>query len=242
MNDETMRQILEDVSQTVSRETRMREVSPDEVRAVCSSMAKAGYVPTHASVKAVEKFLAGYNLHLRGRVGTGKSAFFKALSETADANGGRRSFAVIPMGNLDGIHMDEIRQFLSDHDEDELVIDDLGSEAMTNDYGKPVWAIGMILSMREYSPARTHVTSNVNDECIRAQYGERILSRMRRFMPIEFIDTDKRTPVDAWRITKKPTLYYQVLSRARGVRQSHYSYDGEIAALERDMTATRPWD
>lgn len=240
MNDEDMETIVHDVRRTVRDTSMVRQVTSGEVRDLCMRMANVGYVPTKASVKAAEMFLAGYNLHLRGKVGTGKSAFFKALSETSSASGARRSFAVIPMGNIDGIHMEEIRQFLSDHEEDELVIDDLGSEAMTNDYGKPVWAIGMILSMREYSPARTHVTSNVNDDCLRSQYGERIFSRMNRFMSVEFLDADRRNPVDAWRMTKTPSLYYHVLGKVR--QKASTFMDGESAALERDMKATRPWD
>ena len=240
MTSEDMKEILEESRMAVRAVPAMRRPTKEEVGALCKQMAKVGYIPSNASVLAAEDFLCGYNLHLRGKVGTGKSAFFKALSETATSTGARRSFAVIPMGNLDGIHMEEIRQFLSDHEEDELVIDDLGCESKTNDYGKPIWAIGMILSMREYSPARTHVTSNVNDECLKAQYGDRIFSRMNRFKSVEFLDTDRRSPTEAWRMMKTPSLYYHVLSKVRPKVQTFS--DGESAALERDMKAVRPWD
>lgn len=164
--------------------------SDELVMRVASEMINYGYRFNAVSLNALTDYLSGKELFLFGSVGTGKSLFFKALSECTDgidrARYGAKNlkpykFAVVSAETAATMSTDALRDFMLRNASLDLVIDDLGSEAPSMSFGTKYDLIGQILQHHELigGKGRLHVTSNIKDKDIFERYGERRFDRLQ---------------------------------------------------------------
>lgn len=175
---------------------RRIEATEANVEARAVEMLRSGYEPTEASVKAIEAYLSGYGLWLHGKVGTGKTAFFRHLKPMRFGESELRPSRIVVWSMLTtlGADMDEIRGKLRECENDELVLDDVGSEPVFNFYGGKFEILPYVIERRMESSRRTHVTTNLTAKEIAARYGVRTLDRFAEmFAPIEFTGASRRT-------------------------------------------------
>lgn len=183
---------------------------------VLQEMMKIGYLPTESVTIAVSEYLSGRALNLYGEFGGGKSVFWKVMSMVKVRHFASGSivrpfcFAVIPMARVASFSLAEIRRWVYMYENWELVVDDIGSEPKMVDYGKRSEAIDLILSMRESSPMRTHITTNVDGSHIMERYGERISDRISYAKRIKFEGKSMRG-VDRFRVAMNEDENYKIL-------------------------------
>ena len=183
---------------------KVKEPSPlvpdEEVAKVAKKMIEWGYRLSNPSGKALTEVMSNHSVMLFGNCGTGKSLFFKALSEYTTGVYDNRTgnmvhpykFAVIRMGIASNRPLKELETFLDCHIRWNLVVDDIGSEYPSVDFGTKYEALGTILENRDYSDACTHFISNLNEKEIQERYGDRILDRLHYTEPIVFPGTSYR--------------------------------------------------
>ena len=168
-------------------------VSDDDVRKVATWMVGWGYRFSEASVLALTEVMSGRSVMLFGECGTGKSLFFKALSEYAE--GYERcsclpvhpyKFAVIRVGAASIRSAKELEDFLLTHEKWQLVVDDVGTENTSMEYGCRYEVVDMILQYRDYSDAATHFITNCGEAELSSRYGDRVIDRLHYCEPIVF--------------------------------------------------------
>lgn len=174
---------------------------PDElVIKVANCMIDHGYRFSDVTLKVLTDYLAGKALFLAGDVGTGKSFFFKALSEYI--NGYEKGtcrpihpyqFAVIRTGLASTMTAEALRVFLLRHSDFDLVVDDLGTENQTSEYGSKYEVLEMIFQMRESAKGRTHFTTNLTEKMLLDRYGVRITDRAHTMGYYRFTGKSMRT-------------------------------------------------
>ena len=177
-------------------------VSDEEVLAVANGMAAKGYRFSAASTHALTEVLSGNSVFIYGFCGTGKSLFFKMLSEYSNGinnSTGRPihpyTFAVVRLGLAAAHSVKEVEEFVNFHDGRPLILDDLGSEAMSSEYGRTMEMADIILQLREFTDKPTHIISNFNGEQLVKRYGVRVVDRMRHSVPmINFGNDTSRAP------------------------------------------------
>lgn len=177
-------------------------VSDEEVEKVAKGLIEWGYRLSNPSGKALTEVMSNHSVMLFGKCGTGKSLFFKALSEYTtgvyDNRTGRLihpyKFAVIRLGKASYRPVKEIEAFLDYHQKWSLVVDDLGSEYATMEYGSRFDALGIILESRDYTDACTHFISNLDEDELKERYGGRIVDRLHFAEPIVFPGNSCRMP------------------------------------------------
>ena len=169
-------------------------VSDEEVAKVAKKMIEWGYRLSNPSGKALTEVMSNHSVMIFGKCGTGKSLFFKALSEYTTGVYDNKTgilihpykFAVIRMGIASNRPLRDLDLFLDCHAKWNLVVDDIGSEYGSMDYGTQYEALATILENRDYSDACTHFISNLNENELMERYGARILDRLQYTEPIVF--------------------------------------------------------
>ncbi len=166
-------------------------VNPEAVRKRAADMAAQGYLPTRASLLALEKYLQGYGLWLTGGVGTGKTAFFRHLAPPSirlRSTGRPPSIAILPLVRTVEMGVDDVRSWLDEHNLDEVVLDDVGAEPVFNHFGGKFEILPYILDKRLGSPCRTHATSNLSAKALADRYRDaRVIDRFAEmFARIDF--------------------------------------------------------
>ena len=179
--------ILESLLRKVeSRPVQDVVVSQESLTDFASRMAQRGYIPSEQTLMAVEKYLQGYGLWLTGGVGTGKTAFFRCLPLVHPPR-------IFPMISTLGKSVDELRDWLHDNADNEIVLDDIGSEPVFNSYGSKFEILPWMLEARMESRARTHVTSNLTAKMVLDRYGARVIDRFAEyFYRVDFTGKSKR--------------------------------------------------
>ena len=182
-----VKSVLESLATQVSRPPAEDiDISSDVVRKYAESMAAKGYLHSESSILAIEKYLQGYNLWLNGDCGTGKTLFFKRLNPR---------IKVFRMIDTTGISIDELREWMEDARNKEIMIDDIGVEPIFNYYGNRFEIFPWIVEKRLEVTARTHLTSNLTAKAMAERYGRRALDRLLYFKKITFKGESKRTPL-----------------------------------------------
>lgn len=166
----------ERINETEKLTLRRNEVTPENVVRKLSLM---GWKMQDCHLQAISNYFAGYPLVLSGPAGTGKSVFFKMLSEVRDdVNRPLFPFAVLQMPALAAFSLAELRDFLFRYSDYELVLDDLGAEPRIVDYGTRCELLDCIIGLRESTAARIHVTTNLSPADFRERYGNRNVDRL----------------------------------------------------------------
>lgn len=144
------------------------DVNDDEIRARASEMAKHGYSFDSSSIDALKAYLEGYGVLISGDVGTGKTSFFKAL-------GGIRK---VTMVDLYANPLEEIVEIVDRMNDEEIVVDDIGTEPVYSNYGCKMDILPWLIERRSKSEMRTHYTTNLNGDELTKRYGARVVDRM----------------------------------------------------------------
>lgn len=132
----------------VSRERLMRKAA---------RMAQFGYHQDTDTIQALRAFLEGYGILLSGQIGVGKTFFFECVYE------GRERFSTIDMNEAHLWNYEKLNDFLNDNQRCDMLIDDIRGD-MAKDYGKTFDPLIVILDNRLNSPARTHITTNLDND------------------------------------------------------------------------------
>ena len=155
-----------------------RTIPEDELRRFAMAMLSRGYVPDERVLAAAEKYLQGYALWIVGDVGTGKTTFFRALPVYQPQGRRDRERVILNMGRLLGQSIEDVREFLTEHRDDELVIDDIGKEPLFVEYGTRFEILPWIVEERVEVRARTHYTSNYGKKYFDERYGYGLFDRV----------------------------------------------------------------
>ena len=176
-----------------------KPVSEDSVAEKIAQLAEAGYVPTAETVSIVRHYLSGRGIMLSGAAGTGKTFLMTLLCGKGPIQHAERD---INVWGLTGIS-----EWYNWRDGREVVVDDLGCEVETSSYGVRVDLLKLVLEHRYAAQrGRTHITTNLTSDGIRARYGERILDRLLEMCVVV------RMTGESWRRTNTK-------GEARGARQ-----------------------
>lgn len=158
-------------------EARIAPVTEERLADRACQMARRGYVHSPESLFALQKYLEGFGLFLIGNCGTGKTLFFRTINAIVKASGGG-GLVILPMIDFVGRRVSELRDVFVEHERDEMVLDDVGSEPTFNEFGNRWDILPWLLEMRMYAPARTHFTTNLSREELVARYGVRTIDRL----------------------------------------------------------------
>lgn len=166
------------------------EVNPAALKTKANNMIARGYEFSAESLEALRLYMSGYSLFLHGGVGTGKTMFFKLLR---DHKG--KPIHIFPVYSIFGRSESEIAEIVSSLTNREIVIDDLGSEPLYNNYGVKFDILTYIITRRLDSPCRTHITTNLSKTDIAKRYGARIIDRLAEMCrAVELKGKSKRYP------------------------------------------------
>lgn len=148
----------------VPRTRQPREIATQETLQVFAlQMARSGYRHSAESLDALADWINGYGILLAGDVGTGKTFFFKVLPSSVPILSMRECY-LWPYARLDG--------WLSQNDDSDILVDDLGAEVAANNFGSKFNAINPILERRLASSYRTHFTTNYTSAELLAKYDD----------------------------------------------------------------------
>lgn len=131
---------------------------------------------------------------LYGGTGTGKTSVMRIFMRLADAldikDGYDKKFSIIKTSDvvLD-IRVKENEGFIRQYFSNSFCFDDMGQEPTdTKIYGNTVSVMGDIIFNRYDRSNITHVTTNLNENEIKAKYGQRIHSRMAEMFNWVLVD------------------------------------------------------
>ena len=144
------------------------DVGEAELVARASEMARRGYRSSRESLDALKAYLEGYGILLSGDVGTGKTRFFDAL-------GGIEKVSMI---DLYAHQLDEIVEIVGGLRHREIVVDDIGQEAVYCNYGCRMDILPWLIEKRAESKMRTHFTTNLTGDELAKRYGARVFDRI----------------------------------------------------------------
>lgn len=152
-------------------------ITDGEFRAAAERMLGAGYDITRSAnaSEALRAYLEGKPIALKGGTGVGKTAFFRALNKSKIAQSVIIIYSVTRHANdYESSIVDDIKAY----NEFEFVVDDFGNESTWG--GKRTDTIlTRIIAVREMSRMRTHFTTNLEAQEIKARYDERVVSRLK---------------------------------------------------------------
>lgn len=153
-----------------------RPVSDCRLRRAIFALAATGYEPSEAVTPIIRDLLSGQGVIVAGNPGTGKTFLFRALNMAMGScpTRGIQTAEQIIANGLDGI-----KGWCEQWDGSELVIDDLGAERESVEFGARDDLLKSVIAHRaERQTGRTHVTTNLDARAIRDRYGDRTLSRL----------------------------------------------------------------
>ena len=149
-------------------------VKSSVVEMVAGQMAERGYEMTPKALEILTDYLKGYNLWLCGNVGVGKTFFFEVMIETM------------------GWTMDNARDWAVSYKDDDVLLDDVGSEPVMNSYGVKAELFPYLLEKRmQLTNRRTHITSNLGPKDILARYDVRVSDRFVQMFKFERFESKK---------------------------------------------------
>ena len=150
-----------------------------------AAMAEAGYKFSAATIEATRAYLQGYGVLLSGRVGVGKTLFFRLINHDA---------LIADIGTIMGWRQAEIEEYAIGSRNCELVIDDIGcGGSKARDYGREFDALLMILNMRDPARCRfrTHFTTNLTNDELVANLDARVVDRIYGLAKCFRIETEE---------------------------------------------------
>jgi DNA replication protein DnaC len=113
----------------------------------------------------------GRGLMLMGECGLGKSTILNYVIPAIFRTKTNKSMKSIPAKELKEIERS---------DASFIIIDDLGTESIKNDYGTKIDAVSDAISYAEDSSKTLLITTNLAKKALKARYDERTLDRLRK--------------------------------------------------------------
>jgi len=141
---------------------------------------------------AVEAFLKAnerrIGLIVSGDYGCGKTSFIAATGFVT-----RRINCTIPE-SVEGLKYSDYPDYVSGLMDENVLLDDIGAEYLTNDFGVKHDLIGdFICRYHLYGKRRLFITTNLRGPELLDRYGGRVLSRLKDLCyPVRFLGKDKR--------------------------------------------------
>jgi len=179
------------------------------VRIVAGQMAKSGYEMSPKAIEAMTYYLKGYNIWLCGNVGVGKTYFFECMSRVRMSEKGLPPIVKLSMIETMGWTMEMAREWCESHNDDDVLLDDVGSEPIMNSYGVKAELFPYLLEKRmQVARKRTHMTSNLGAKDILSRYDARVSDR--------FVQMFKAVRLDAKK-SRRETRPWKVSARGGGV-------------------------
>lgn len=154
-------------------------------------MAQVGYDLTPNTVEIMSDYLKGYNLLICGLVGVGKTYFFDCINRIRKSRG---FGPIIKLSMIDtqGWDMDTARDWIFSHKGEDLLIDDVGTEPKMKSWGQEAELFPYLLEKRmQLTNRRTHLTTNMSMDEMKARYGLRVRDRFDQMFKIEVITSRK---------------------------------------------------
>lgn len=118
-----------------------------------------------SNTKGIHRYL------IQGKVGTGKTEMARRICKYS----GKR-FIRLETPNMGNLQLSDVWQMI--HDQDIIVIDDLGSEPQAIVPKVEMALNSIIKAMEQYSDISLILTTNLDDKKLRDFYGDRIFDRL----------------------------------------------------------------
>ena len=150
----------------------------------------------------------GYALGLFGGVGTGKTFFFEVYSNYC-----RQRIEIWSMMKFSQWSCDELDRWLGNLHAIDIVLDDIGSEVTSNNYGSKYDYLPIIVENRLSAPGRTHFTTNLDEETIKQRYGARVADRLKTLA--KFYELNHGVDGDGGSFRNEPRCYNPTFSKQR---------------------------
>lgn len=194
-------EIVERLAKEMTAPEKVPCVSAGTVENVAKLMTSKGYVFTQKTLEILADYLKGYNIWLCGNVGVGKTFFFDCMSRVRRDWRGLDPIHKLSMIETMGWTMEEAREWANDHEGDDVLIDDVGTEPEMNNYGVKAELFPYLLERRMQNfRRRTHLTSNLGPSDILKRYDRRVSDRFVQFFKMEkFEDKKSRRHLQAWK-------------------------------------------
>jgi len=114
----------------------------------------------------------GRGLMLMGECGLGKSTILNYVIPAIFRTKTNKVLRSVPAKNLDGD--------VSNHKGMFVIIDDLGTESIKNDYGTKIDVVSDLISYAEDKSKTLLITTNLSPQAMKERYDERTLDRLRK--------------------------------------------------------------
>lgn len=185
------------------RTVPQEHVDPDLLKRQAVRLAKAGYDMTPHMVETLESYIKGYNIWLVGKPGVGKTFFFKCLNKVRSDRGVYR-IVILSMIETQGWTMEDAKRWVEANVDNDVMIDDVGSEPVMISFGMKAELFPYLLEARMSCKRRTHITSNVDKADILDRYGVRVADRFAQFFKRCKMDTtSSRRTLKPWISTEQ---------------------------------------
>ena len=146
-----------------------QKVTAEQIEGNIMLLAESGYTPDAQTPAIIQAYMQGYSIMLTGGVGAGKTMLASLLFCCPVCHCQR---SVADYG-LDGL--EEFHKWADDR---EIVLDDLGAERKTVEYGERDEILKIVIERRDAGWQRTHITTNLTGNEISERYGDRIFDRL----------------------------------------------------------------
>lgn len=206
-----------------------RLVNDNYLAAEARGMAERGYVFDDTSLNLLRTYLSTKaGLLLQGRVGTGKTFFFKA-----------RGIPILSMQRASSHSLGEIEAALKSRHDEEILIDDIGAEGDFNNYGVKMDILSVIIASRLDTLARTHFTTNLTPEEIYTRYGARTFDRLKELAKMVPMTGESKRKADGARIIAEdafaPRLWQACAARCNFYDEASRCCTRRVKAEPRDI-------
>ena len=166
-------EILKVATATATKATAKttKTVPNQEVADKIMWIAERGYIPDEQTEHIVRAYLKGSGIFVSGPVGVGKTFLLKLLASSGVLQHADRDINEWGISGIKG--------WYDYTDGKEIIIDDLGCERVSKQYGDSEDLLKAVIEHRYAAQSgRTHITTNLNSTQIRDRYGDRILDRI----------------------------------------------------------------
>lgn len=188
-----------------AKERPAQTIRANVVQMVACQMARRGYEMSQKALEILTDYLKGYNLWICGNVGVGKTFFFDVMNLVRVEEKGLAPIAKLSMIETMGWTMENAREWVMDHRNDDVLLDDVGSEPIMNSYGVKAELFPYLLEKRmQVDSKRTHITSNLGAKDIIERYDVRVSDRFAQMFKYErFPDKKSRRETRPWKAPKQ---------------------------------------
>lgn len=147
------------------------KIGKEQLLAKARAMALRGFDHSAKTLEVLEAYLQGYGILLSGGVGVGKSYFFECVEP--------EPLPVLSFNSCALWKYDAISEWLADHRNQDIVLDDVGWDAeLGNNYGTKFEVLQIVLDERLRQNGRTHITTNLTNDELIVRYDAHLIDRI----------------------------------------------------------------